>query len=270
MVNIKDPSNEWASFLGNVFMGLIAAVTFISFCFNMILGTNITHLLSLHLMLQLNNALPLMRAIPPLYLSYFYNKISFLNWQFSTDKSFYAGLFGKKGKMEAYNYTFEMQNISDSLLFINIFDMFLIAGAFLIFKGILALCVRKQVSQDVNSFNKMQKFNSQFSLFSFLRLVWLFLLTYSMLNLLNMAEQPVMIDYIGAAVSALIIVLSFVYLVAGLAKIKKFGPEQRMELSYTRGLKQEDRYTSAAWLIYLAKMMLIAVLTIYLQPLTRI
>jgi len=80
MINIKDPSNDWASFLGNVFLGLVLAVTFIAFGFNAIMGTNITHLLSMHLMLQLNNSLPLMRAIPPLYLSYFYNKISFLNW----------------------------------------------------------------------------------------------------------------------------------------------------------------------------------------------
>lgn len=51
MINIKDPSNDWASFLGNVFLGLVLAVTFIAFGFNAIMGTNITHLLSMHLML---------------------------------------------------------------------------------------------------------------------------------------------------------------------------------------------------------------------------
>lgn len=85
-----------------------------------------------------------MRAIPPLYLSYFYNKISFLNWQFSSNKDFYAGIFGKKGKMEPYNYTFEKQNIHDNLLFINIFDMLILSVVFLVFRGITKMLESKQ------------------------------------------------------------------------------------------------------------------------------
>ena len=71
-----------------------------------------------------------MKAIPPLYLSYFYSEISMLNWQLLKDKSFVATIFGKKGALHAYNYTFELQNIKDTLLFINIFDMFIFSLLF--------------------------------------------------------------------------------------------------------------------------------------------
>jgi len=90
MINIKDPSNDWAAFLGFVFFGTVVSVTFVAFAFNALLGMNIVHLLSMHLMLQLNNALPLMRAKPPLYLSYFFNTITLLNWQVNSNKELYA------------------------------------------------------------------------------------------------------------------------------------------------------------------------------------
>lgn len=41
MINIKDPSNEWASFLGKVFLGLVIGISFLAFCFNAFFGSNI-------------------------------------------------------------------------------------------------------------------------------------------------------------------------------------------------------------------------------------
>jgi hypothetical protein len=80
MININDPSNDWAAFLGKVFLGMVLGASFIGMVCNIFFATNIQHLLSMHIMLQLNNSLPLMRAIPPLYLSYFFHEISMLNW----------------------------------------------------------------------------------------------------------------------------------------------------------------------------------------------
>lgn len=149
MINIADPSNEWAAFLGYVFLGIVMMVTFITFAFNAILGMNTTHLLLMHLILQVNNALPLMRARPPLYLSYFFNKITILNWQISSDKEFYSSFMGKSGKLEAFNYTFELQNIKDSFFFINIFDMLIVSILFLVFRLIMNLVTKKSATTNV-------------------------------------------------------------------------------------------------------------------------
>jgi len=53
-------------------------------------------------------------------------------------------MFGKKGKMEAYNYTFEKQNIHDTLLFINIFDMLILSAVFLVFRGVARMLESKK------------------------------------------------------------------------------------------------------------------------------
>lgn len=90
MVDIKDPSNDWSSFLGKVFLGLVVATTFAALAFSIIYGTNLKHLLLMHIMLQINNALPLMRAIPPLYLSFFFKEITWLNWQIISSKTFHG------------------------------------------------------------------------------------------------------------------------------------------------------------------------------------
>lgn len=83
----------------------------------------------------------------------------------------------------------------------------------------------------------MQKFNSQFSFFSYARIIWMFLMTYSMLNLLDMTQDPTTIDFVGAVVSGAIVIAGFVFLCYGFALIKKFDGEKRRELSWCNGLK---------------------------------
>ena len=271
MVEITDPNNEWASFLGSVFLGLVLCVTIFAIIFNIVFGTNLKHLLLLHILLQINNALPLMRAIPPLYLSYFFNKITMLNWQVIPSKEFHSQIFGKAGKMSPYNFTFEMQNIKDMLFFINIFDMILATGVFFAMKFVFRLMEKAVMTRSLDQYTKFKKFNEQLSLFSYLRITWMFLNVYSMLNILKLTEgDSEVVDYVGGAVSVIVVIALFVYLFMNFRKIKKQDQPERRVLGICDGLKVEDRYMSSAWLLYLSKMMLISLLLIFIQPLTRI
>lgn len=206
-----------------------------------------------------------------MFLSYFFNKITMLNWQIIPSKEFHSQIFGKKDKMEAYNFTFEMQNIKDMLVFINIFDMLLATGVFFAMKFVFRLMEKAVMTRSLDQYTKFKKFNEQLSLFSFLRITWMFLNVYSMLNILKLVDGDFeTVDMIGGVVSGIIVLSLLVYLFMNFRKIKKQDQPERRVLGICDGLKVEDRYMSSAWLLYMTKMMLISILLIFIQPLTRI
>lgn len=110
--------------------------------------------------------------------------------------------------------------------------MALVCGIFFAFKGISKICSKKKAADpSVQNYNKMQKFNSQFTIFAFLRIIWLFMLIYCMLNMLKMSQGPDTIELVGGIVGFIIVLASFVYITAQFARVRKFDEEKRKELS---------------------------------------
>lgn len=165
-----------------------------------------------------------------------------------------------------------MQNIKDMLFFINIFDMVLATVAFAVVKLVLKALEKAVLTRSLEQYTRLRKFNEGFGFFTYLRITFMFISVYAMLNMLDLAEGTTegMIDTIGAIVSAVIVAALFIYIIYQFTMIRKFGEAERSTMPICSGLKTDDRYSSSAWMLYLAKMFLISALLIFMQPLTRV
>jgi len=110
--------------------------------------------------------------------------------------------------------------------------MLVITLLFVVFRAAAKMMTKKSATTSVQSYNKIQSFKSQFTFFSYLRIIWLFLIIYAMLNIIKLATEPDLVDIIGAVVSVLIIVFAFTFMIKSMKQIKYLTADERKDLPF--------------------------------------
>lgn len=212
----------------------------------------------------------------PTFTVFFYNTISYTNWQISDRKGFYQKLFGLSS-LEAYNYNFKMQRIQSTNILVNLGDIFMLLLFFTIV-FLVTLALMKLTHNMTGAYRKFLHFRNQFSLdhiMLFLQIIFLSVCLNSLLNLMQ-PDTGNFPGIMGLVISTLmfsmclVFMLFFVIFLLKNFKNLKEPKFRKKYLSLYDGLNVETKWSSVANFVWLLRSFIFTILVMTSQDFPKI